>query len=102
MDDHKTVRTFGQAALALNDEEFRWLEELTNGNCCELGRDSNYVFHTTHGQQIQKPVNLLQMAWVDAKMKGSVTFNMIRSSVSTQVRTQHKLSMVYIWYMSMV
>nr|XP_046238930.1 uncharacterized protein LOC124055955 [Scatophagus argus] len=88
VDDHKTVRTFGQAALALNDEEFRWLEHVTNGKCCEQGRDSNYVFHARNGQQIQKPGNFLQMAWTDAGMKGSVTFNMIRSSVSTQAN-QH-------------
>ncbi|XP_049456923.1 uncharacterized protein LOC125903812, partial [Epinephelus fuscoguttatus] len=84
VDDHKTVRSFGQAAFSLNNEEFTWLECLTNGKCCKPGQASKYVFHTVLGKQIQKPLNFLHLAWVDAGMQGTVSFNMIRSSVSTQ------------------
>ncbi|XP_078019778.1 uncharacterized protein LOC144459464 [Epinephelus lanceolatus] len=84
VDDHKTVRSFGQAAFSLNNEEFTWLECLTNGKCCKPGQASKYVFHTVLGKQIQKPLNFLHLAWVDARMQGTVSFNMIWSSVSTQ------------------
>ncbi|KAK1880533.1 Cyclic GMP-AMP synthase [Dissostichus eleginoides] len=42
------------------------------------------VFLTIKGKQIQKPVNFLSQAWNDAGLKGAITFNQIRSSVSTQ------------------
>ncbi|XP_042361649.1 uncharacterized protein LOC121957188 isoform X3 [Plectropomus leopardus] len=40
VDEHETVQAFGQASLALNSEEFSWLEALTNGKCCDHGKRS--------------------------------------------------------------
>ena len=85
VDDHKTVRLFGQAALNLNEIEFRWLEKLTHCKCCPQGQGSDYVFHTSHGKKIGKAGNFLNLAWADCGMKGTITFTKIRSSVSTQV-----------------
>ncbi|XP_045921449.1 uncharacterized protein LOC123980901 isoform X1 [Micropterus dolomieu] len=84
VDDHKTMQSFGQAAFNLNEEEFRWLENLVNCKCCPQGQASDYVFHTTLGKQIGKAGHFLHLAWVDCGMKGTISFNKIRSSVSTQ------------------
>ncbi|XP_038550420.1 uncharacterized protein LOC119891063, partial [Micropterus salmoides] len=84
VDDHKTMQSFGQAAFNLNEEEFRWLENLANCKCSPQGQASDYVFHTTLGKQIGKAGNFLHLAWVDCGMKGTISFNKIRSSVSTQ------------------
>ncbi|KAK5605275.1 hypothetical protein CRENBAI_017077 [Crenichthys baileyi] len=85
VDEHKTVRSFGQAALFLSKEEYGWLERLIQTSCCTMASRCEFVFHTVNGNQIFKPVNLLQEVWVDAGLKGTVTFTQIRSSVSTQV-----------------
>ena len=37
---------------------------------CQQGEGSQHVFHTTSGKQIQKPMDLLNLAWVDAGMGG--------------------------------
>lgn len=71
-DDHKTVRSFGQAVFSLNEEEFRWLENLTNCKCCPQGQASDYVFHTTLGKQIGQAGNFLSLAWADCGMKGTI------------------------------
>ncbi|XP_038588122.1 uncharacterized protein LOC119912920 [Micropterus salmoides] len=84
VDDHKTMQSFGQAAFNLNEEEFRWLENLVNCKCCPQGQASDYVFHTILGKQIGKARHFLRLAWVDCGMKGTISFNKIRSSVSTQ------------------
>ncbi|CAB1438058.1 unnamed protein product [Pleuronectes platessa] len=81
VDEHKTVKTFGQA---LNAKEFSWLRQLYDGNCCVKGKSSRNIFHTFLGSSITKPVNFLHLAWTDAGLRGPITFNMIRSSVSTQ------------------
>ena len=85
VDDHKTVRSFGQAAFCLNKDEYGWLHHISQGKCCLRGRDCPYVFHSSFGLQIGKPANILSTAWEDAGMKGLIDFNKIRSSVSTQV-----------------
>ncbi|CAK6958883.1 uncharacterized protein LOC125903812%2C partial [Scomber scombrus] len=86
--NNKTVQAFGEAALNLNKEEYCWLAYLCEGKCCQQGEDIKHVFHTKSGKQIQKPMGLLNLAWVDAGMKGAISFNKIRSSVSTQAN-QH-------------
>lgn len=85
VDDHKTNKTFGQAVLSLKPEEFGWLEKLTLRKCCR-GAQGDFVFHTIKGRQILKPLAKLQMAWKDAGMTAPISFNLIRSSVATQVR----------------
>ncbi|XP_035033823.2 uncharacterized protein LOC118121794 [Hippoglossus stenolepis] len=84
VDDNKTVRSFGQAAFCLNKAEYGWLQHMSQGKCCVRGQDCLYIFHTSLGLQIAKPANFLNIAWVDAGMKGQIDFNKIRSSVSTQ------------------
>lgn len=91
VEEHKTMRAFGHAELNLNKEEFQWLVSLTNGTCCSHGHVCPYVFHTTQGKQILKPVHFIQLAWADCGMTGSINFNKIRSSVSTQVRNVYRL-----------
>lgn len=46
------------------------------------------MFHTVQGKQIEKPSICLRLAWRDCGMQGGITFNQIRSSVSTQA-SQH-------------
>ncbi|XP_071319573.1 uncharacterized protein [Trachinotus anak] len=84
VDEHKSVRTFGQASLVLNCVEFSWLRWLHDGKCCIGRKDSANIFHTFQGCRISKPSNFLHLAWIDAGLKGPVSFNLIRSSVATQ------------------
>ncbi|XP_035006407.2 uncharacterized protein LOC118103499 [Hippoglossus stenolepis] len=84
VDDHKAVRSFGQAAFCLDKTEYGWLRQISQGKCCVRGKDCPYDFHTSLGLQISKPANVVNMAWEDAGMKGKIDFNKIRSSVSTQ------------------
>ncbi|XP_038550742.1 uncharacterized protein LOC119884412 [Micropterus salmoides] len=84
IDDQKTMQSFGQAAFNLNEEEFRWLENLVNSKCCPQGQTSDYVFHTTFGKKIAKAENFLHLAWADCGMKGTFIFPKIESSLSTQ------------------
>ncbi|CAB1437543.1 unnamed protein product [Pleuronectes platessa] len=84
VDEHKTVKTFGQASLVLNAKEFSWLRQLYDGNCCVKGKSSRNIFHTFLGSSITNPLKFLHLAWTDAGLRGPITFNMIRSSVSTQ------------------
>ncbi|KAA8577873.1 hypothetical protein FQN60_007899, partial [Etheostoma spectabile] len=73
VDDHKTTKSFGQAAFSVKSEEFNWLDFLTKGMCCTPGQECEFVFHTANGKQIQKPLGFLHAAWVDAGMKGNAS-----------------------------
>ncbi|KAM3584920.1 uncharacterized protein V6R79_002563 [Siganus canaliculatus] len=87
VDDHKTVSSFGHAAVCLNRVEYQWILRLARGKCCPDSLELQHVFHTLLGRQITKPCNFLYSAWANAGMKGSITFGQIRSSVSTQAKT---------------
>lgn len=91
VEEHKTMRAFGHAELNLKKEEFQWLVALNNGTCCPHGQACPYVFHTTQGKQIFKAVQFIQLAWSDCGLKGSINFNKIWTSVSTQVRNIYRL-----------
>lgn len=84
MDEHKSVKSFGQASLVLNCVEFSWLRWFHDGKCCPRGKDSANIFHTFRGCRLTKPAHFLHLAWTDAGLKGPVSFNLIRSSVATQ------------------
>ncbi|CAL8238915.1 unnamed protein product, partial [Lota lota] len=81
--EHKTQKSFG--LLALYEEEYGWLKALTrivNG----LHGDSPFLLVRRDGKPITKLNKLLMNAWRDAGMEGMINFNMVRSSVSTQVK----------------
>ncbi|CAL8311183.1 unnamed protein product [Gadus morhua 'NCC'] len=71
--------------MALFEEEYGWLRRLMDISNC-LHKDSPYLIHRHDGQQHSKLSRLLLGAWVDAGMKGSINFNMVRSSVSSQAK----------------
>ncbi|KAK0145289.1 hypothetical protein N1851_015832 [Merluccius polli] len=83
--EHETQRSFGHAQVALFEEEYGWLRRLMDISNC-LHNDSPYLIHRHDGQQHSKLSRLLLGAWVDAGMKGSINFNMVRSSVSSQAK----------------
>ncbi|KAI3374518.1 hypothetical protein L3Q82_021009, partial [Scortum barcoo] len=83
-DEHKTAATFGQASICLTKEEYSWLRRLLHGTCCNNSGSSDYLLHTWQGNQILKPVHMLQVAWDDAGLTGNITFGQIRTSVATQ------------------
>ncbi|KAI3357055.1 hypothetical protein L3Q82_015440 [Scortum barcoo] len=84
VDEHKTAATFGQASICLTKEEYSWLSHLLYGTCCNNSGLSEYLLHTWQGNQILKPVHMLQVAWDDAGLTGNITFGQIRTSVATQ------------------
>ncbi|KAM7412329.1 hypothetical protein PAMA_022011 [Pampus argenteus] len=53
--DHKTMSSFGQAAVCLNKTEFQWVKKAAFGHCCLRGEENEYVFHTVLGRNILKP-----------------------------------------------
>uniref|UniRef100_A0AAV2M9Q2 Uncharacterized protein n=1 Tax=Knipowitschia caucasica TaxID=637954 RepID=A0AAV2M9Q2_KNICA len=85
VDDHKTSRTFGQASLVLERQEFNWLRVLATGEVCtEECREVDNIFHSPSGGPIRQVSELINRAWAAAGLGGSISFNKIRSSVSTQ------------------
>ncbi|XP_028254363.1 uncharacterized protein LOC114430242 [Parambassis ranga] len=85
VDEHKTVRTYGQASLFVTTTEHSWLRKLIEIlSVQKIHDDCSYVFASIRGNQIVKPVHFLQAAWRDAGLGGIITFNKIRSSASTQ------------------
>uniref|UniRef100_A0AAV2MG99 Uncharacterized protein n=1 Tax=Knipowitschia caucasica TaxID=637954 RepID=A0AAV2MG99_KNICA len=85
VDDHKTSRTFGQASLVLERHEFNWLRVLATGEVCtEECREVDNIFHSPSGGPIRQVSELINRAWAAAGLGGSISFNKIRSSVSTQ------------------
>uniref|UniRef100_A0AAV2JUB8 Uncharacterized protein n=1 Tax=Knipowitschia caucasica TaxID=637954 RepID=A0AAV2JUB8_KNICA len=85
VDDHKTSRTFGQASLVLERHEFNWLRVLATGEVCtEECREVDNIFHAPSGGPIRQVSELINRAWAAAGLGGSISFNKIRSSVSTQ------------------
>lgn len=85
VDDHKTSKAYDQAILSLNPDEFEWLDKLNQCNCCQMNK-GEFVFHTMKGRQFQKPQTKVQMAWKDVGRIGPISFNLIQSSVASQVR----------------
>ncbi|CAL8386194.1 unnamed protein product [Boreogadus saida] len=85
--EHETQRSFGHAQMALFEEEYGCLRRPMDISNC-LHKDSPYLIHRHDGQQHSKLSRLLLGTWVDAGMKGSINFNMVRSSVSSKAK-QH-------------
>uniref|UniRef100_A0AAV2J926 Uncharacterized protein n=1 Tax=Knipowitschia caucasica TaxID=637954 RepID=A0AAV2J926_KNICA len=84
VDDHKTM-TFGQASILLDRQEFDWLLLLAIGSFCkEECSGANFVFHSSSGAQLKHGSELINRAWSAAGLKGTITFNKVRSSVATQ------------------
>uniref|UniRef100_A0AAV2M2N2 Uncharacterized protein n=1 Tax=Knipowitschia caucasica TaxID=637954 RepID=A0AAV2M2N2_KNICA len=89
VDDHKTTKTFGQASILLDRQEYNWLRLLATGAFCQeecSGADA--IFHNRSGAPIKQGSELINRAWAAAGLKGSITFNKIRSSVATQANEQ--------------
>ncbi|XP_071377952.1 uncharacterized protein [Centroberyx affinis] len=83
--EHKTQRSFGHALIPLYKVEHEWLSRLANISDAVCSK-TPFLFHRRDGKQLTKPGSLLQMAWNDAGLAGAITFNRIRSSVSSQAK----------------
>uniref|UniRef100_A0AAV2JPQ8 C2H2-type domain-containing protein n=1 Tax=Knipowitschia caucasica TaxID=637954 RepID=A0AAV2JPQ8_KNICA len=85
VDDHKTNKTFGQASIILDRQEYDWLRLLATGDFCpEECSGAETIFHNRSGAPIKQGSEIINRAWAAAGLKGSITFNKIRSSVATQ------------------
>ncbi|CAL9698721.1 unnamed protein product [Knipowitschia caucasica] len=89
--DHKTTKSFGQAAIVLDSQEFDWLRLLATGSFCgDECEGATWVFHTQAGAQLKQPSSFIAQAWAAAGLKGTVTLNKIRSSVATQLSKKER------------
>ncbi|CAL8310176.1 unnamed protein product [Lota lota] len=83
--DHKTQKSFGHATLPMYAEEYRWLRDVAD-LVHDLFPESDLVFERRDGKPVTKLNQLLRNAWKHAGLSGDITFNMVRSSVSTQAK----------------
>uniref|UniRef100_A0AAV2M2N7 Uncharacterized protein n=1 Tax=Knipowitschia caucasica TaxID=637954 RepID=A0AAV2M2N7_KNICA len=89
VDDHKTTKTFGQASILLDRQEYNWLRLLATGAFCqEECSEAENIFHTRSGAPIRQGTEIMNRAWAAAGLRGSINFNKIRSSVATQANEQ--------------
>uniref|UniRef100_A0AAV2L2K2 Uncharacterized protein n=1 Tax=Knipowitschia caucasica TaxID=637954 RepID=A0AAV2L2K2_KNICA len=77
------------ASILLDRQEFDWLRLLATGSFCkEECSGANFLFHSSSGAQLKHGSELINRAWSAAGLKGTITFNKVRSSVATQANDQ--------------
>lgn len=86
VEKHKAETECGHVQLALDTKEYKWISDLVEvSNTTLQCGDCPFVFHSDNGEQLRTHGSFLQSAWEDARLSGNVSFNLIRSIVSTQV-----------------
>ncbi|KAJ8004379.1 hypothetical protein DPEC_G00135080 [Dallia pectoralis] len=89
VEQHKTARYFGQAAIPLQKREYGWFKRY---DCLrsriEGGLDADTFFHTSSGSQCMKLPEYFKQAWESLELGKAPTFNLLRSSVATYSKRQ--------------
>ena len=87
MEQHKTARFFGQAAVPLPKKEYAWfLRYNCLRSCIEGGLEAETFFHTASGSECLKLPEYFKEAWESLELGKAPSFNLLRSSVATYVR----------------
>lgn len=82
VDNHKTSAAFGGPRVCLTPKEYGWVTSYFKQR---LAGSEQFLFHLDTGEPRERLSNVMQGAWAGAGLTGRPTFNIIRSSVSTQV-----------------
>ncbi|KAA8577637.1 hypothetical protein FQN60_016055, partial [Etheostoma spectabile] len=84
VEQHKTGRYFGQAAIPLEKNEYSWFLRY---NCLrsriEGGLEAETFFHTSSGTECLKLQEYFKEAWDSLELGKAPSFNLLRSSVAT-------------------
>ncbi|KAM7388844.1 hypothetical protein PAMP_022855 [Pampus punctatissimus] len=82
--EHKTQRYFGQAAIPLKPEEYVWFRRYNRlRGQIKGGSEASTFFHTTVGGPLLKLPEYFKDVWEGLNLGPGPTFNMLRSSVAT-------------------
>lgn len=91
VEKNKADAECGRAQLALSTEEYQWLSDLVDVSNTTLQCSAcPFVFHSDTGVQLRSLESFLQSAWEDARLPGNVSFDRIRSAVSSQVSSSER------------
>ncbi len=83
---HKTNQAFGAAQLALDQEEYGWLEEfLSLRSTLVGGKDAKYFFYTSKTSSCKNLNQYFQEAWASMGLAGTPTFTDVRTAIATHV-----------------
>lgn len=83
---HKTNQAFGAAQLAMDAEEYGWLEEfLSMRSTLVGGKDAHYFFFTSKPSSCKNLNQYFQEAWAGMGLPGTPTFTDVRTSIATHV-----------------
>ncbi|XP_039678107.1 uncharacterized protein LOC120572755 [Perca fluviatilis] len=89
VEQHKTARYFGQAAIPLTKKEYSWFLRY---NCLrsriEGGLEAETFFHTSSGSECLKLPEYFKEAWEWLELGKAPSFNLLRSSVATYSKRQ--------------
>ncbi|XP_032365902.1 neurofilament light polypeptide [Etheostoma spectabile] len=89
VEQHKTGRYFGQAAIPLEKNEYSWFLRY---NCLrsriEGGLEAETFFHTSSGTECLKLQEYFKEAWDSLELGKAPSFNLLRSSVATYSKRQ--------------
>ncbi|KAL1249532.1 hypothetical protein QQF64_020537 [Cirrhinus molitorella] len=86
----KTNQAFGAAQLALDEEEYRWLEEfLALRSTLVGGNDAKYFFFTSKPSSCKNLNKYFQEAWASMGLPGTPTFTDVRTAIATHAKNTH-------------
>ncbi|RXN37522.1 hypothetical protein ROHU_001978 [Labeo rohita] len=87
---HKTNQAFGAAQLALDKEEYGWLEKFLSLRSTLLGgKDATYFFFTSKAGSCKNLNQYFQEAWASMGLQGTPTFTDVRTSIATHAKNTH-------------
>ncbi|CAM4568603.1 unnamed protein product [Leuciscus chuanchicus] len=89
---HKTNQAFWAAQLALDAEEYGWLQEfLSIRSTLVGGKDAHYLFFTSKPSSCKNLNQYFQEAWAGMGLPGTPTFTDVRTSIATHAKNTHSL-----------
>ncbi|RXN36668.1 hypothetical protein ROHU_002761 [Labeo rohita] len=87
---HKTNQAFGAAQLALDQEEYVWLEQfLSIRSTLVGGNDTKYFFFTSKPSSCKNLNQYFQEAWASMGLPGTPTFTDMRTTIATHAKNTH-------------
>ncbi|KAF5880176.1 uncharacterized protein DAT39_023322, partial [Clarias magur] len=89
VEQHKTQRYFGQAAVPLKSDEYAWFERYIElREYVDGGSEASTFFHSSSGGVLLKLGEYFKEAWEGIDLGVAPSFNMLRSSVATYAKRQ--------------
>ncbi|XP_016380028.1 uncharacterized protein LOC107717704 [Sinocyclocheilus rhinocerous] len=87
---HKTNQAFGAAQLALDQEEYGWLQQFLSLRSTLVGcKNAHYFFFTSKLSSCKNLNQYFQEAWRSMGLPGTPTFTDLRTSIATHAKNTH-------------